>query len=135
MNTKPLCRLAVLVGATLILPFLGAGWASNKTGGPASADTIPVSDMAPVWQNAGATSPAAAAPAPPPPPSRLGPGITSVGGPVSTKPAYATYDMGWPRIFTAADSTKTLYQPQVMSWDGMVLAGARGGVHSRRGHD
>ena len=77
--------------------------------------------MAPVWQNAGAASPAAAAPAPPPPPNTLGSGITSVGGPVSTKPAYATYDIGWPRVFTADNSTNTLYQPQVVSWEGMVL--------------
>jgi hypothetical protein len=49
------------------------------------------------------------------------PSVATVGGPVSTKPAYAQYDLGWPRTFTTANSTNTLYQPQVESWEGMVL--------------
>jgi len=55
------------------------------------------------------------------PPSTLEPGITTVGGSVSTKPSYANYDIGWPRIYRMDDATNTLYQPQVVSWEGMVL--------------
>ncbi|MEI7940897.1 MAG: autotransporter [Verrucomicrobiota bacterium] len=108
----------------MICPFLLAGCASHKTGSAAGSGSIPTTDMTPVWQNAGATPPVAPAEpetSAPPPPNTLEPGITSVGGPVSTKPAYAEYDYGWPRMFTSAGSTNTLYEPQVVSWDGMVL--------------
>jgi hypothetical protein len=49
------------------------------------------------------------------------PTVTTVGGPVTTKPDYAQYDLGWPRTFSTGDSTNTLYQPQIDSWEGMVL--------------
>lgn len=113
--------------ALAILPGGLGGCASSKSGGTADS-SIPPGDMIPVWQNAGAAPPATPAspsptttPAAPPPPNTLEPAIATVGDAVSTKPAYAEYDYGWPRIFTSAHSTNTLYEPQVESWEGMVL--------------
>src|SRR5436190_24379607 len=99
------------VAAAALLPFMLAGCASSKSGGvaPFLSD-----DMDSVWQNAGATptptNTAAATPASPallPPANTLVPTVTTVGGPVSTKPAYAQYDSGWPRTFASVNSTNT----------------------------
>lgn len=49
-----------LLSATLILALLGSGCASKKPGATAPLDASPVSDMTPVWQNAGASPPAPA---------------------------------------------------------------------------
>jgi hypothetical protein len=115
-------RGTILLAATITIPVVFAGCASNKSGGAAGSSIIPPDGMIPVWQNAGATPPAQpTTPMPPPPPNTLEPAIATVGGPVSTKPSYAEYDYGWPRIFTSSSSTNTLYEPQVVSWDGMVL--------------
>src|SRR5262245_57221034 len=101
----------------LVFPVLLGGCASHK-----STSSVPLitDDSASTWQNAGTTTPAPASAAPPAPPNTLDPSIATVGGSVSTKPQYAQYDIGWPRIFVSADSTNTLYEPQVESWDGMV---------------
>jgi hypothetical protein len=129
MNTKTdrnevklTLRGTILLATTIILPAVLSGCASKNSGGTAGASYLPPPETIPIWQNAGTTPPAApATPAPPPPPNTLEPSLATVGGPVSTKPPYAEYDYGWPRIYTTADSTNTLYEPQVVSWDGMLL--------------
>jgi len=110
------CGKAFLM-ATVIFPVVLGGCASHK-----STATVPIltDDSNSVWQNAVATPPAISA-STPPPPNTLDPSITSVGSAVSTKPPYAQYDIGWPRIFTSDTATNTLYEPQVESWEGMVL--------------
>ena len=115
-STNPGWYLGAFLAGALASSILVAGCASNKPSSAAAA--IPVTDLNAVWENAGAT---ASAPSIPAPPSTLEPVITTVGGPVSTKPAGAGYDYGWPRIYRSDDSTNTLYEPQVESWEGMVL--------------
>ncbi|MFO1477806.1 MAG: autotransporter [Verrucomicrobiota bacterium] len=114
-RAKLYCVFGTIFSAALLLQLLLAGCASKPAAG------MPPVDLVPLWQNAGATPSANPTPLPPPPPNTLEPAIANVGGPVSTKPSYATHDIGWPRIFFSDDSTNTLYQPQVTSWDGMVL--------------
>src|SRR5262245_38302265 len=118
-------REKAFLAATVILPLVLSGCTSTRSGNQDSILTG--DDSLPVWQNAGTTPPVAqaAAPAPstpsPPPPNTLESGITTVGGPVSTKPGYAEYDFGWPRIYISDGATNTLYQPQVRAWTNMVL--------------
>src|SRR5262245_36441277 len=115
----------MLATATAGLSLVIVGCASKTSS--SSAKTASSGDLTPVWQNAGTPPSAttasshAASPAPPPPGNTLVPTVATVGSPVSTKPAYAQYDLGWPRTFTTGISTNTLYQPQVESWTGMVL--------------
>ncbi len=122
MKVKPIYPFLTAAAVSLAL----AGCASLNSSTPSALP--PVSDYGPVWQNASpTTSVTASAPTPAPAPlpvapaNTMTPAIANIGSPVETKPPNAQYDFGWPRTYYSDNSTNTLYQPQIISWDGMVL--------------